>query len=191
MRPSQQKSYLPPPLQGGDLLVDGRIIAEDWDPTANAGTGDWVNRRTINLVDADLELASDRSSAYDLRINKPTSLVMATKTRVQVKDLEVQGAQSYLGMSLTNGIVNVYTPNDTVDFVDTINHEIGHSFEQVARTAPSGIPAHPHQYESQGSHCDYKNQSCLMYENGPQAAALHRYCPVCHPHMLVEDMSTV
>ncbi len=183
----QRKKFINPPLQGGKLLISGEIIAEDWDPKTSA----WVNHRKINLVDSDLELEPSRNSPRKLRINKPPRLVMARRTRIKIPGLRVKGAASYLGVSLKNGIVNVYTPNDPVDFVDTINHEIGHSFNQVAKVNPAGIPAHPKQYDKQGSHCDYKDKSCLMYENGPQAKALHKYCPICHPHVLVEEMSTV
>lgn len=185
------KKLLDPPLQGGGLLISGRLVAEDWDPSANGGSGAWINNRRINLTSSDLALNPARSSASDLRINKPSTLIMAVKTRIQIQTLQIKCADSFLGMSLSNGIVNVYTPNDELDFVDTINHEIGHSFNQVATTAPTGIPSHPYQYNSQGSHCNYVSKSCLMYESGPQTAALHRYCPVCHPHVLVQDMSTV
>ncbi len=182
------KQLLDPPIQGGDLLVQGRLQLQDWD---SSGTGGWINNRVVNLTATDVSLNPARDHPNELQVNKPASVIMATKTRFKILGIEVKGATNFLGTSYSDGILNSYTPNDVQDFINTINHELGHSFKQVAKSPPSGIPAHPKQYDSQGSHCSYKNQSCLMYENGPQPAALNRYCPVCHPHVLVQDMSTV
>ena len=185
------KESLDPPIQGGTLVRSGSIQVEDWDPSANAGAGGWGNRRTQALAAADVSISPSRNNPYVVQINKPTGLVVAPRIRVRVQSLSVRGATNFLGTSYPDGIINSYTPNDQQDFINTINHELGHSFSQVAKSSPSGIPAHPYQYDSQGSHCNYQNQSCLMYESGPQPAALDRYCPVCHPHLLVNDMSSV
>ena len=183
---SADKQLLDPPLQGGTLFASGRWEAEDCDAVANA----WVNPRNDALVAADVSLDSARSDPRRFRIAKPAGLVLAAKTRVRFTGVTLRGATSFLGTSYADGIVNSYTPNDEVDFINTINHEIGHSFKQVAKARPGGVPAHPHQYDSQGSHCNYQNKSCLMYESGPQPIHLDRYCPDCHPYVLVQEIST-
>jgi hypothetical protein len=185
------KELLDPPLQGGTLLFAGRWEAQDWDDAANAGAGAWVNPRHGDLAAGDLSLDASRSDPHTFQIGKPARLTLGTKTRVRFTGLRLRGAVSYLGTSYADGIVNCYTPNDEVDFINTINHELGHSFKQVTKVRPTGVPAHPHQYDKQGSHCNYQNKSCLMYESGPQAVHLDRYCPVCHPYVLVQDMSSV
>jgi len=190
IRLSASKKLLDPPLQGGTLFKSGRWEAWDWDPAANHGAGAWANRRTGNLSAADVDLNPNRSDPYHVRIKKPAGIVVAaTGTEVKIIDLILRAGVSYLGTSYADGIVNAYTPNDVQDFINTINHEVGHSFKQVTKVRPAGIPAHPHQYDRQGSHCNYTNKSCLMYESGPQPAALNRYCPVCHPYVLIQDMS--
>jgi hypothetical protein len=79
-----------------------------------------------------------------------------------------------------------------VDFQNTIAHEIGHSFRQVAKPASiaTGIPAHPKQYDKQGSHCSNLTNKCVMYESGPIAGSLNRYCDMCHPYVLVNNMKS-
>jgi hypothetical protein len=179
------KQLLDPPLQGGTLLAGGTWVAYDWDAVG----ANWVNRRTGVLAAADVSLDPARTSGFQFRINQPAGLVMAARTRLRVNALTLRAATSFLGTSYTDGIVNSYTPNDLVDFINTINHEIGHSLKQVTKVQPAGIPAHPNQYDKDGSHCNYTNNSCLMYESGPTPVHLDRYCPVCHPYVLVQDMS--
>jgi len=112
-------------------------------------------------------------------------------TRIKIFGLHVQCAQSFLGTSYADGIVNAFTVNDVTDFVNTVNHETGHSFKQVTPIRPGNAPAHPLKYANQGNHCAYDNESCVMYESGPIAGSLNRFCPVCHPYLLVADMSDV
>jgi len=186
------KELLDPPLQAGKtLLYEGKWEAEDWDPAANAGAGAWVNRRGHDFVAADISLDPSRSDAHTFQVSQPAGLNPAAKTRFRIKGLRLYGAITYLGTSYADGIVNCYTPNDEVDFINTINHELGHSFKQVTKVVPNGVPAHPLQYDKQGSHCNYQKKSCLMYESGPQKDHLDRYCPTCHPYVLVQDMSSV
>jgi hypothetical protein len=185
------KELLDPPLQGGTLFNAGQWEALDHDAAANGGAGAWVNRRSGALAAADVTLSSTRSDPREVQIKRPAALVMTATTQFRITGLVLNGGQSFLGTSYPDGIVNGYTPNDQVDFINTINHEIGHSFKQVSKPPPTGIPNHPHQYDKDGSHCSYQNKSCLMYESGPQPIHLDRYCPVCHPYVLVQDMSRV
>lgn len=185
------KKLLDPPLQGGTLLSAGQWEAADWDPALDNGNGDWGPVRSGNLVAADISLDPSRSSPRSFQVSQPAGLRPAARTAFRFKSLRLNGATSYLGTSYADGIVNCYTPNDVVDFVNTINHELGHSFKQVTKARPAGVPAHVHQYDQDGSHCNYQNKSCLMYESGPQPVHLDRYCPVCHPYVLVQDMSSV
>ena len=184
------KQLLDPPLQSGKTLFDsGKWEAQDWDPAANAGAGGWGPARDGDLAAADISLDPSRSDPRRFQVSQPAALNPAARTRFRIKNLRLNGAVTYLGTSYPDGIVNCYTPNDEVDFINTINHELGHSFSQVTKARPAGIPAHPHQYDKDGSHCNYQNKSCLMYESGPQPVHLDRYCPDCHPYVLVQDMS--
>ncbi len=199
---TMDKKVINPPLQGGDLLVSGTWEAQDWRPpvaevvaTATvAGTpavaGAWINRRTGNLANGDIELDPNRSDPRAVRVKVPAGVVVASgggkKTRITIKDVVVRGAATFLGTSYDDGIVNKFTPNDMQDFINTINHELGHSFKQVKTGPPTGVPAHPHQYVNQGSHCSHATDKCLMYQSGPIAGSLNEYCPVCHPYVLIE-----
>ena len=194
-----------PPLQGGTLLVtgQGRWDAEDWiphgDPTTPTGPnappgsppGQWGNARNGTLAATDVSLDPNRSDPRAFRVAKPAAVVVATYTRIKLSAVKVQCAASFLGTSYADGIVNAYTLNDEQDFVNTINHETGHAFLQATATRPGSAPAHPLQYEKSGSHCAFDAKKCVMYESGPIAGSLNRYCPVCHPYLLVADMSTV
>jgi hypothetical protein len=181
------KKLLDPPIQGGDLFVSGTFTTAHQD-----GTGAWVvDQNGVSLQAGDVYLHKDRSDPFVVKIKLPAAYTAGAATHIQFSDLVLEGATNFLGTSYDDGIVNAYTPNDEQDFINTINHEIGHSFKQVSKTQPTGIPAHTLQYDKDGSHCDYKNKSCLMYESGPQPGSLNRYCPVCHPYVLVQDMSEV
>lgn len=194
---------LDPPLQGGTLLVRGKWAAQDWVPHPNAATpsgpeqpagaapGRWGNGRQGDLQAGDVSLDPNRSNPHDVRVTLPAGVVVGAFTRIKIFGLHVQCASNFLGTSYPDGIVNAFTPNDLQDFVNTINHETGHSFQQVVAGQPGNVPKHPLQYQNQGSHCAFDNSSCVMFESGPQLTSLNRYCPVCQPYMLVSDMSDV
>lgn len=184
---------LDPPIAGGDLLVQGSWFAEDkiLTPQPDGSTvASWGNPRNQPLAPGDVDLDPARSDPNVIRVKLPAAIVVApTGTRVKITGLVVQGSDRFLGTSYDKGIVNAYTPNDTVDFVNTINHEIGHSFKQTCAAPPAGVPAHGLLFQQNGAHCNYPNKACLMWSQGPVAASLNRYCPVCHPYVLVQDMS--
>lgn len=195
-----RKQLIDPPLQGGTLFVSGTWQAEDWDPTANGGAGAWGNARNGALTAANISLSPARNDPRTALVSQPTGLVLAAKTRVRVY-VTLRAAQNFLGTSYSDGIVNCYTPNDVPDYINTINHELGHSFKQTTKVRPAGIPEHPYQYDYSGPHCSYpvaripnaSNEAnmgtcqCLMYELGPIPNSLNRYCPVCHAYVLVQD----
>ena len=54
------------------------------------------------------------------------------------------------------------------------------------------MPKHPKQLnaKNQGNHCRNLTDKCVMYDSGPIKGSLNRYCDMCHPYMLVQDMST-
>jgi len=181
------KLALTPPLQGGDLLVSGTWTA------AENGHGGWQNVRKGNFANGDLSINASRKSLYAVTVALPAGVGATTnKTRVWIEDLVIQGAKGpYLGeySKATKRILAVYDPKEPVDFQNTIAHELGHAFHQVTTAAPAGVPAHPNQYLSQGSHCNKHKDKCLMYQSGPISGSLNRYCDVCHPYVLLEDMS--
>ncbi|HEX2955502.1 MAG TPA: hypothetical protein VHO70_01650, partial [Chitinispirillaceae bacterium] len=105
----------------------------------------------------------------------------------------------YLGESFGKHSLIVYNPADVVDYNDTVVHEIGHAFNQTPRPNmqpdPTHIPQHPIQADrGHGNHCQehdlIKRPICVMYDSGPlhYMTALHRFCDVCHPYLLVEDL---
>jgi hypothetical protein len=203
------QQLLDPPLQGGTLLHRGRWEAEDWvpHPLPTAGTatppsgpnkpagappGDWGNARSGDVKSGDIALDPNRSDPREVRVLQPADVVVGPHgARIRITSLHVRCAANFLGTSYADGIVNAFTLNDVQDFINTINHESGHSFQQVTATRPGNVPAHPLKYANQGNHCAYQSRSCVMYESGPIAGSLNRYCPVCHPYLLVADMSDV
>lgn len=194
------KEILNPPLQGGDLLISGAF--ESSTPVQNASGGwDYIDD-SGSFENSDLSIAPDRDSPHKVVVALPADM-QGTDPSAYIKlRIDVQGAVSFLGTSYPDGIVNAYTPNDENDYVNTINHEIGHSLNQVSVPVAAdgraqnpmhtlGIPAHPLHYEDSGPHCSYHTDKCLMYEAGPVQNSLNRYCPVCHPHVLVEPITSI
>ncbi len=187
---------LDPPLQGGTLFHSGSYTTYKLNPANNL----WVVDKRGSFSSGDLSLDPNRSGGNQVKVALPAAIQGDPPTNRISLRLKINGAQSFLGTSYKDSIVvNSYTPNDEQDYVNTINHELGHSLSQVpvptAGLRPKnpmhdkGIPAHPLHYENQGPHCDYQNKSCLMYESGPQPNSLNEYCPVCHPYVLVQDMT--
>ena len=175
------KELLDPPLQGGTLYASGTWKAIDVvpaNPTVPGSVEQRINPQNGSLAAGDIDLDPNRSDPFTLRLKKPAALVVGPHTQVKISNLTVNGGTNFLGTSYNDGIVNCYTPNDEVDFINTINHELGHSFKQTAKTKPgASIPAHPLQYNKSGSHCKYQDKSCLMYESGPQPIHLDRLLP--------------
>jgi hypothetical protein len=175
-----------PPIQGGTLLAAGMWEAEDRD----VATGQWIDYRSGHLAPTDIWLDPGRDDPRSVRVGVPNGVVVAAAgTRIQIIDLAVRSGITFLGTAYVDGIVNSYTPNDLQDFVNTIVHEVGHKFGQVPRSTPPGVPLHSLQYSKSGSHCKYQNASCIMYASGSQPGSLNKFCPVCHPYVLIQDMS--
>lgn len=188
------KLVLNPPLQGGDLLVSGTWKAAEW----NAATGAWVNSRNGNLSNADLTINQTRDDLKKVTVNLPAGVGATTaQTKVWIQNLVVQGANGpYLGESFNQRILAVYESDTQLkrdDFQNTIVHELGHAFHQVLPGAPAtGIPPHPIQVDvGQGNHCRQEINKCVMYDSGPIVGSHNRYCDICHPYLLVQDMSNI
>jgi hypothetical protein len=187
------QQFLDPPLQGGTLLVRGRWAAQDWIPHSNPATpsapdqpsgappGRWGNGSNGDLEAGDVSLDPNRSDPRAVRVTLPGRVVVAAYTRIKIFGLHVKCAANFLGTSYPDGIVNAFTPNDLQDFVNTVNHETGHSFKQVTPDQPGNAPAHPLKYANQGNHCAYDNKSCVMYESGPQPGSLKSLLPRLPP----------
>jgi hypothetical protein len=198
-----------PPVQGGPMVVAGSDwTARDWDAAANGGVGDWVNVRQGLLAAGDVDINPNRASINRVRLKLPAGVGATTPETRLWFNLDVNGApDDYLGgyNPSTHCIVALYDPRESADYQDTLVHELGHAFDQVAggnqvtpagQPPAAGIPLHPHVtfdavpgYE--GTHCDYPGGACVMYTSGPQPGALHRFCPDCHPYLLVQDMSSL
>lgn len=186
------KLMIIPCLQGGALVVSGSYKAAEWDPAAKAGAGGWVNVRRGVFTDADFSIDPNRTSLRDVKVALPAGVAPVAGTKVWIKFV-LNGANGpYLGeySRATKKILAVYDPKEPVDFQNTIAHELGHAFSQVKSDYSGGLPSQEWQYVHQGSHCRYKNgKTCLMYQSGPIADSLNRYCPDCHPYVLIEDMN--
>ncbi len=188
-----------PPLQGGALIVSGDWIARDWDATANGGAGAWVNPRNGTLAAGDVDIDPKRADYHAVRIKLPAGVGATTGgTRITITNLVVQGALNhYLGGydidNASQAIVAVFDPKDTRDYQNTVIHELGHAFHQTNGNAPApGIPGNPNYLNTPtGGHCGYDTDKCVMFTAGPIAGSLNRYCPDCHPYMLVQDMSAL
>lgn len=185
-----------PPLQGGDSFVSG-----DW-AAAEKVSGSWTNVRSGNLKKSDITISKTRSNLRQVTINVPAALTGVTAgTDIEIKNLIIRGADGpYLGESFNQRILAVYNPKGSKlekdDFQNTIVHEIGHAFSQVVKGNPAGgitgIPAHPDQKDlGQGNHCRHLVNKCVMYDSGPVAGSLNKYCDICHPYLLVQDMSSI
>ncbi len=195
------KLVINPPLQGGDLLATGDWLAAEWDRTANAGTGDWVNVRHGPLANTDSTVNPSRSYLNQVTLSVPSGVGKTTPdTHIWLSNIIIQGAKGpYLGESFNKRILAVYdssTQLDRDDFQNTISHEIGHAFQQVVRGSPAGgingIPAHPNQLDlGQGNHCRHLANKCVMYDEGPIVGSLNHFCDVCHPYLLVQDMTKI
>jgi hypothetical protein len=208
-----------PPLQGGALLVSGTWEAKDWDAAANGGAGAWVNPRNGVLGAGDVGVDPKRDGnepeqGAPLAINKvqvqlPAGVVVgAADTYVSISNLVVQGApDNFLGgygVAGAERIVAVFDPRVAYDYQNTVVHELGHAFfqtgsvkftgvpGQAAVPPAAGIPTNPSfLWTGTGLHCQYNADKCVMFTSGPVAGSLNRYCPDCHPHLLVQDMSRV
>lgn len=197
---TMDRLVLKPPLQGGDLRVAGRVQYRHPGSTP----GSWVNRPPVDLTDADLDIDPGRGSLYAVRVKMPATVQSHAAsnpgTEIKIIGLRVAGAKGpYLGESFDKKVLAVYDPSEPADFQNTIAHEIGHGFSQTVEHGdqPTGIPDHPNQYLSYdsdgdctGSHCNKDTNKCVMYQSGPIAGSHNKYCDVCHPYMLVHDMST-
>jgi len=187
-----------PPLQGGALIAAGDWTAAEWDATANGGGGDWINVRNGALAVGDVDIDKKRNSINAVRVNVPAGAGATTAdTTVWVSNLSVNGApDDFLGGYKIQGVSNivcVFDPKDTGDYQNTVVHELGHAFFQTRGVSPgAGIPANPNFIQNPtGPHCTYNGNKCVMFTSGPIAGSLNRYCPDCHPHMLVEHMTAL
>jgi len=187
-----------PPLQGGDLLVSGDWETREWDATLLGGAGDWVTTGNGSFANGDISINRKRRSLNDIRIALPAGVGAVTAaTRVWITNLVVQGApDDYLGGYNIDGnqrIVCLFDPKEKADYQNTVGHETGHAFHQTLGVAPAvGIPRNPNFIQDPtGPHCTYNTDKCVMFTSGPIRGSLNRYCPDCHPHMLVQDMNTI
>ena len=186
------KRALNPPVQGGNLLVSGDWKAQDWDDSLNNGAGGWGPERTGKLVAGDLTINRHRDSLTKVSVLLPEAANANHASRIWISNLVVKAAKNYLGESFQRKILAVYEPDEPEDFQNTIAHEIGHAFKQVPEGKPDNLPEHPVQVDlDQGNHCRHLKDKCVMYDSGPVRGSLNRYCKICHPYLLWQDMSEI
>jgi hypothetical protein len=185
------KKNLSPPLQGGTLYVSGTWTAAETD---DGGTT-WNNVRSGNLANGDLSIDPGRGGGdgrNTVRVGLPASLGgVQANTYVQIEDLVVRAAVSYLGTYFqAEKYISAVDSPDADYFLDALSHEIGHAFHQVGQNLAGGAPAHANRYYFNGNHCNFGGDACLMYQTilrpGPRA-----FCAVCHPYLLTTDISAL
>jgi hypothetical protein len=184
---TMDKLALDPPLQGGTLFASG-----DWIAAEDNHAGGFDNVRNGLLTAADVSISATRGSLYAVTVALPAGVGPTTAdTQVLIQNLVIQGAAGpFLGEydKSTQRILAVYNPAKPGLFAYAVSHELGHAFFQVPEAPPAGVPAHPHQYLNRGSHCSHDTDKCLMYHTAPIVGSLERFCDVCHPYVLVQDM---
>jgi hypothetical protein len=184
------KRVLDPPLQGGNLIVSGTWTALALNPVTNK----WDRKGAANspFAAGDIDIDPNRSDTNEIRIKRPAAMP-GDATHLIIKSISVQGAASYLGeySPSTKKILVVHDPNQPIDSVNSIVHEVGHAFNQVPKGSVDGVPAHPIQVDlGQGNHCRHLTDKCVMFDSGrPDGYSLNEFCEKCHPHVLVEDMA--
>ncbi len=197
---------LDPPLQGANLLISGTWKAREWDDTLKGGKGGWGATRSGPLAAGDVDINPARDSLTKVRVRLPDAANATHATVAWIEDLIVAKANIYLGESFQKRILAVYDPKEPVDFQNTIAHEVGHAYAQVmypgttsphgravpvqARTGRLKLPKHPNAVDmKQGNHCRHLVNLCVMYDSGPTLGSMNKFCPICHPYLLVVDMS--
>ena len=180
------KPVVKPPLQGGNLVV--------------AASGTWATigvapAQNGVLTDANIIITKPRNDLTKVKIKLPAGAPVPTAAAKIRVSFNLQAASGpWLGENDAKDVLAVYDKSTAIkkrDYHDTVSHEIGHGFAQTPTAASrhASLPNHPNQYLSNGSHCNFGAKKCVMYESGPQATAIHRYCEKCHPYMSVEDMT--
>ena len=184
---TMSKSVFNPPLQGGSLVVQG-----EWQESY---LGIWVKKG--NLYTSNIIIDKTRTSRRRIKVKLPAGATTPTPSdKIRVK-LQLKAADGpYLGESIKEQMLVVYdkvaaTAPPYHIYDDVVVHEIGHSVNQTPKKGEQhpSLPEHPNWFQGQGVHCNYDNKKCVMYESMPQSTAIHRFCKVCHPYLLSEDMS--
>jgi hypothetical protein len=151
---------------GGPIVCKPAIKAG----TALVASGEWSTTETPwnkggNITDAEIVIASGRSSTLKVTVNLPAGAPTPTAAHPVWVRLQVQTAKDFLGWATAGGIVAVYQPSASagapkslVDFNDTTSHEFGHKFSQtpVPASQPASLKNHPLQYVGHGGsgpHC--------------------------------------
>jgi hypothetical protein len=181
-----------PPVQGGVLVCSGEWTAKFQDPA----TGKLTVLGRGSLVDADIEIDPLRAELTHVMLKLPSGAShLSSVTHFDIENLVLKTADEHLGLydQISKDIVACFNPKEPADFQNTVAHEVGHAFKQVCEPgrAPKGIPNHPHPdaWKAEWWHCVYQRNRCLMYRSGPVPSSLGQFCPICHPYVLVEDMS--
>ena len=175
---SMQKPVFDPPLQGGDMAIEVY-----WKQGASA--------TKHSILPGNVSIPKPRVGNDQVEVTLPTGLIPSVTNPIEIT-VQCKAADGpYLGESFGKNSLVVYDSSDVADYNDTITHEIGHAFNQTppAGSEPATTPEHPNWFSGQGTHCNNGHKKCVMYEDGPNATAIHKYCEVCHPYLLVEDMS--
>ena len=192
VRVDLDRLVLDPPLQGGSFVDELYWVRQSAPAVQNA------------IPPGNASVPNPRKHSGHISVTLPAIIPAPTSADpVFVVAKCLAPSRQFLGESFAvRHTMIVYDPKDVTDYNDTVTHEIGHSMNQTPRTGTQPdsptIPDHPNmQDDGQGNHCRENDGAalfsgetkykCVMYDAGPMKYGLHKFCPVCHPYLLVED----
>ncbi|HPU51351.1 MAG TPA: hypothetical protein PK359_07325 [Burkholderiaceae bacterium] len=203
------KKIVKPPLQGGALIDTGARISTR--RPIGGGPG-WASGPSHEITDNDVVIDPARVHFNKFKIKLPAALEEFMDENpdgeIRVTPMRLQAAAGvFLGewSRSDRTLLAVTDPNAPIDSQNSIAHELGHAFEMVpgkegapkssateiqANTLPAHIPQHPNAYFNKGWHCNNGVDTCVMYHtNVAEGHSIGHFCDVCHPYLLVRNMS--
>lgn len=156
-----------------------------------------------NIPAASARIPVPRKARGHIQVQVPAIAPLPTAADPVYIAAKCKMSKHFLGESFgVRHTLAVFDKSDVADYMDTVTHEFGHSFNQTPRPAAQpgspAIPDHPTQLDAgQGNHCQVNKGTdflsgetkftCVMYDSGPMKWGLHKFCKTCHPYLLVED----
>jgi len=150
---SDAKVKIIKPALSGNLVFAGRWVHRDKNNVKTTGP----------ITDADISIKPGRASMSDVVVTLPAKAPVPTVSYPVTVSLRLNYAHSYLGESVKEHSLIVYSKSNEAGYNNTIAHEVGHSVGQTpyaprGKRVPKGMPEHPHAYDDlyggMGTHCN-------------------------------------